>query len=54
MSAAEIFDSIFNPFCTALDSVFTPLFSVLGAGVDTNELCLSVGSIFRSLLTVLG
>lgn len=51
MSAVEIFNSIFNPLCSALVGLFTPIFSGLGISFDLNQVCVSIGDIFRMLLT---
>lgn len=50
MSAVDLFDSIFNPLCSLLVSLFTPFSALLG-GFDLNTVCTSIGDIFRSLLS---
>lgn len=50
MSAVDLFNSIFNPLCTAMADAFHQLTLALGANIDYATICTSIGDIFRSLL----
>jgi hypothetical protein len=54
MTSIDIFNSIFNPACSAMATSFNQLTGLLGVSFDFNQVCTSIGDLFRSLITSLG